>query len=100
MEAQYQKLKFLNDLLINYTLYFSFNQINMMKTLLILYVTLNVAFTLAPNDVYICSNKTTDKYHYSSTCRGLSNCQFKILKLSLQKAKSKGMTLCAWESKK
>ena len=51
-------------------------------------------------DVYICNNKQTDKYHYSSTCRGLSNCQFKIVKISVQSAKSKKMTLCAWESKK
>lgn len=53
-----------------------------------------------PGEVYICNNKKADKYHNSPTCRGLSNCQFKIVKISAQTAKKKGMTLCAWEGKK
>ncbi|WP_442591211.1 hypothetical protein ACSBL2_08260 [Pedobacter sp. AW31-3R] len=52
-----------------------------------------------PGDVYICNNKKAEKYHYSPTCRGLSNCQFKIVKITAKAAKNKGMTLCAWETK-
>jgi len=72
----------------------------MITILLIVRIFFNTAFTSGPADVYICDNKTTDKYHYSSTCRGLSNCQFKVVKTTIQKVKGKKMTLCAWESKK
>lgn len=53
-----------------------------------------------PEEVYICNNNKVEKYHKSATCRGLGNCQFKIVKISVQSAKNKGLTLCGWESKK
>lgn len=48
--------------------------------------------------VYICDSSTATKYHYTTNCRGLSNCQHKILKTTLETAKSKGRTLCGWEN--
>lgn len=47
--------------------------------------------------VYICNSSTAKKYHYKSTCRGLSNCQAKIVKTTMVAAKGKGLTLCGWE---
>lgn len=47
--------------------------------------------------VYICDSTKAKKYHKSSHCRGLNNCQSKILKITLQVAKIKGRTLCGWE---
>ena len=49
------------------------------------------------SDVYLCDSSGGKKYHYSKNCRGLSNCQHKIIKMSLQKAKSLGKDLCGWE---
>jgi len=71
----------------------------MIAILLSMRILLNTTTAAGP-DVYICNNKITDKYHYSSTCRGLSNCQFKIVKITIAGAKAKKMTLCGWESKK
>jgi len=60
----------------------------------------NVVTSDGQGDVYVCNNHSTKKYHLSPTCKGLSHCQFKIVKLSAQTAKNKKMTLCGWESKK
>jgi 5-bromo-4-chloroindolyl phosphate hydrolysis protein len=49
------------------------------------------------NTVYICNSSGATKYHYTTTCRGLKNCQYKIIKTTLEAARSKGRTLCAWE---
>lgn len=69
-----------------------------MKTLLLsvfLFLT-NVTCKEAPT-VYICDSSGAKRYHLSSTCKGLSNCQHKILKVSLDAAKRKGRTLCGFE---
>lgn len=47
--------------------------------------------------VYICNSGKTDKYHLKENCRGLSNCQYKIVKTTLEKAKKDKKTLCKWE---
>lgn len=47
--------------------------------------------------VYLCNSEGGRKYHYTSDCRGLSNCQHKIIKTTLDKAKGQGKTLCGWE---
>lgn len=47
--------------------------------------------------VYICKGKGSKKYHFSSSCRGLSRCSTKIFKVTLQKARAMGRTLCGWE---
>lgn len=50
-----------------------------------------------PTDVYICNNNKTKKYHLSKTCRGLRNCTYQTLKITLEKAKKDGKTLCGYE---
>lgn len=47
--------------------------------------------------VYLCNSEGAKKYHYKSSCRGLSNCQHKIIETTLEKAKGQGKTLCGWE---
>lgn len=48
--------------------------------------------------VYICDSGKTKKYHYSPKCRGLSNCQYRPQKITLEKAEKEGRTLCKWEN--
>ncbi len=56
------------------------------------------SFTIAPQtSVYLCDSTGGKKYHYSKTCRGLSNCQHEIIKVTLEEAKKRGKTLCGWE---
>ena len=47
--------------------------------------------------VYLCDSSGGKKYHYSKTCRGLSNCQHEIIKVTLEEAKRRGKTVCGWE---
>ncbi len=44
-----------------------------------------------------CDSSGGKKYHYSKSCRGLSNCQHEIIKVTLEEAKKRGKTLCGWE---
>lgn len=50
-----------------------------------------------PKTVYVCNSDGAKKYHLKSDCRGLSNCQYKIIETTLDKAKKDGKTLCGWE---
>lgn len=68
-----------------------------MKVLFILLFIIRVNNSPIPKEVYICNNGSTKKYHYTTNCRGLSNCSYKILKSTLDKAKKDGKTLCGWE---
>lgn len=47
--------------------------------------------------VYLYDSSGGKKYHYSNNCRGLSNCQHKIIKVTVEEAKKRGKTLCGWE---
>lgn len=47
--------------------------------------------------VYICNSPGAKKYHYTSGCRGLSSCSYKIVKVDIDKAKKDGKILCKWE---
>ncbi|WP_199120460.1 hypothetical protein [Pedobacter sp. ASV28] len=69
-----------------------------MKSLLLFALfLLNCAIHKETPDVYICDSGKAPRYHYKSNCRGLSNCSYKIVKISLNRAKKEGKTLCAWE---
>lgn len=69
-----------------------------MKYLIFLTFAFVFNFTLPKtDDVYICDSSGGKKYHYTKICRGLSNCKHEIKKMSLQKAKNAGKTLCGWE---
>ena len=47
--------------------------------------------------VYICDSPQTVKYHYKANCRGLSNCKFRIIRITLDSAERSNKTLCNWE---
>lgn len=70
-------------------------------TLLITFFTLTSFSTPTENapetSVYLCNSSGGKKYHYSKSCRGLSNCQHEIIKVTLEEAKKRGKTLCGWE---
>ncbi|AMP99155.1 hypothetical protein AY601_2260 [Pedobacter cryoconitis] len=69
-----------------------------MKIILLLsFLFFNTIILEKPKTVYICGNSNTKKYHYKSNCRGLSNCNYRIIKTTLAKMKGKNRTLCKWE---
>lgn len=47
--------------------------------------------------VYICDSPNARKYHYKENCRGLSNCNYKIIETTLEKSEKANKTLCRWE---
>lgn len=67
-----------------------------MKPLLATLIIINIFNTTAIN-VYVCGSGKSEKYHLKENCRGLSNCQYKIVKTTLEKVKKDKKTLCKWE---
>ncbi len=56
-----------------------------MKKLILLSLTLLfTSFNTIESDVYICGSKGAKKYHFSKTCRGLSNCKHEIKQVTLK----------------
>ncbi len=47
--------------------------------------------------VYICNGPNATKYHKKASCRGLSNCQYKLAQVSLETARKSKKVLCSWE---
>lgn len=68
-----------------------------MKLFLIILSFLTKTTCTEPITVYICNSSGAKKYHLKENCKGLSTCQHKILKMTLEKAKADGKTLCGWE---
>lgn len=64
--------------------------------LILLLLTLT-SFHVEKTDVYICGPTGAKKYHYSNSCRGLSNCKHQIYEVTKSKAISLKLTLCGWE---
>jgi len=62
-------------------------------------ILLSLLFIFLHSDktVYICGSGKVDKYHLKENCRGLSNCQYKVVKTTLEKVKKDKKTLCKWE---
>ncbi|WP_330442017.1 hypothetical protein [Flavobacterium sp. C4GT6] len=70
----------------------------MKKLLLLLLLVPLTAFNgSGESDVYICTGKSSKRYHYNKNCRGLSNCKAEIKEVTLKEAKDKGRTLCGYE---
>lgn len=67
-----------------------------MKPLFPLLILITLFYQTSTN-VYICGSGKADKYHLKENCRGLSNCQYKIVKTTLEKVKKDKKTLCKWE---
>ncbi len=59
---------------------------------------LTTAFTpsATETEVYICPG-SSKRYHFHSSCRGLSRCSTTPKKVTLSAAKRMGRTLCGWE---
>ena len=38
--------------------------------------------------VYVCTGKASERYHSHSNCRGLSNCQAKVIQVTIEKAEN------------
>lgn len=55
------------------------------------------SFSVITDWVYICNGPYSKKYHLIEDCRGLNRCSTNIEKVTLDKAKAKGRTLCGWE---
>jgi 5-bromo-4-chloroindolyl phosphate hydrolysis protein len=71
-----------------------------MKTLLLLILLFTENACTDSQTVYLCDSAGGKKYHYNEHCRGLSNCQHRIIKVTLEEAKKRGKTLCGWEKNK
>ena len=69
----------------------------MKKNILLLFIFVLTSFTSLESDVYICVSKGAKRYHFTKTCKGLSNCKHTIKKVTLSEAKDLGLTLCGWE---
>lgn len=69
----------------------------MKKNILLLFIFVFTSFTSLESDVYICVSKGAKSYHFTKTCKGLSNCKHTIKKITLSEAKDLGLTLCGWE---
>lgn len=69
-----------------------------MKSLLFSFLLVSgLSCTTATTMVYICDSPNARRYHYKEDCRGLSDCNHRILKVTLEEAKEKKLTLCHWE---
>jgi hypothetical protein len=74
--------------------------IHKMKPILLFLVLFSHLTCATPVEVFICDGPNARKYHYKENCRGLSNCQYRVKKTTLENAKKEAKTLCRWEQKK
>ena len=69
-----------------------------MKPLLFSFLLLSgLSCTTATTMVYICDSPNARRYHYKENCRGLSNCDHRILKVTLEEAKQRNLSPCHLE---
>lgn len=50
-------------------------------------------------EVFICTSKSSKKYHLKKDCRGIKRCKAKIKKITKKKAENVGRTKCKLEDK-
>jgi hypothetical protein len=70
---------------------------NMKKLLALACLVTLTSFHLPTTYVYLCDSEGGKKYHFTESCRGLSNCKHRIVKVTLEEAKGLGKGLCGWE---
>ncbi|MFB9843999.1 hypothetical protein [Mucilaginibacter ginsenosidivorans] len=68
-----------------------------MKTLILLLALYQGGGHFRPDSVYVCDSPGAKKYHLRADCRGLGNCQHRVVKITPAEAKKRGKTLCGWE---
>ena len=67
-----------------------------MRSLLLIFLVIsNDACT--ETNVYVCNSKTVTGYHYEENCRGLCNCNYSIITITLDSARKSNKTLYKWE---
>ncbi|WP_299671090.1 hypothetical protein [uncultured Polaribacter sp.] len=73
-----------------------------MKNLLLIFSLLFVltAFQIKEKEVFICTSKSSKKYHLKKDCSGIKKCKSKIKKITKKKAENVGRTICKLENKK
>ncbi len=67
--------------------------------LIILILSISSAYQTKEKDVFICTSKSSKRYHLKKDCRGIKKCKSKIKTISKKKAKNVGRTLCKLEQK-
>jgi 5-bromo-4-chloroindolyl phosphate hydrolysis protein len=67
-----------------------------MKIILFIFL-FDVARCTPPTTVYVCDSENSTKYHYREDCRGLKTCNYRIIKITLEKAVKEKKTVCGWE---
>jgi 5-bromo-4-chloroindolyl phosphate hydrolysis protein len=68
-----------------------------MKTVLLISLLLANMGCADPATVYVCDSRNAVRYHLKANCRGLSNCTYRVMKVTVEEAKREGKTLCKWE---
>ncbi|MFD2284951.1 hypothetical protein GJU39_11845 [Pedobacter petrophilus] len=68
-----------------------------MKTIFLSLFFLAMATCKETTTVYLCNSDGGKKYHLRTDCRGLSNCHYQLISVTLEEAKKQGKTLCKWE---
>jgi 5-bromo-4-chloroindolyl phosphate hydrolysis protein len=48
--------------------------------------------------VYVCDSRNAHRYHLKEHCRGLSNCSYRTIRVTEERAIKDGKTLCHWET--
>lgn len=71
-----------------------------MKLILFVILLFSEVECTSSTTVYLCSSPNAKKYHLKENCRGLSGCQYQIVKATLANAQKENKTLCGWEQKK
>lgn len=69
-----------------------------MKVIVSIFLLVNI-FRCTPTMVYLCNSSGGKKYHFQAKCKGLGNCQYKLIKVTLEEAKKRGKTLCKFEDR-
>ena len=57
------------------------------------------AYQTKEKEVFICTSKSSKKYHLKKDCSGIKKCKSKIKKITMKKAENVGRTLCKLEKK-
>lgn len=70
-----------------------------MKNLALTILILFTAYQTKEKEVFICTSKSSKKYHLKKDCSGIKKCKSKIKKITKKKAENVGRTLCKLEKK-
>lgn len=71
-----------------------------MKNLALIILILITVYQTKEKEVFICTSKSSKKYHLKKDCSGIKKCKSKIKKITKKKAENVGRTLCKLEKKK